>query len=214
MRAVRLAKSKKYHYFSRGPAAICNAPDPMFQPEAIASAMKVTAPAGPETIVRYMSAQPLQSAPGTRYAYSNFGYCVLGRVIEAVSGQSYADFVRQHVWAPLGLEADQIAFGRTKLGQEAKNEVAYCALPLRRSPQPHLLPIDSPASSRLSAPVGPDPSAERRAVAQMPATRRSPASSPRTRACPDPTAHSTSRRWTATARSSPPPRPLRALPPR
>ena len=31
------------------------------------------------------------SAPGTRYAYANANYVVLGGVIEAVSGQSYAD---------------------------------------------------------------------------------------------------------------------------
>ena len=33
--------------------------------------------------------KPLDFNPGTAYAYSNFGYCVLGRVIEAVSGKPY-----------------------------------------------------------------------------------------------------------------------------
>lgn len=33
--------------------------------------------------------------PGSEYVYSNFGYCLLGRVIERVTGLSYIDFVRQ-----------------------------------------------------------------------------------------------------------------------
>ncbi|HXO20807.1 MAG TPA: serine hydrolase domain-containing protein [Thermoanaerobaculia bacterium] len=62
--------------------------DPMFRSREIAGAMGVPTPAGPEAIVRYMLDQPLQFTPGTAYAYSNFGYCVLGRVIEKVTGDS------------------------------------------------------------------------------------------------------------------------------
>ncbi|NQT12704.1 MAG: beta-lactamase family protein [Planctomycetes bacterium] len=57
----------------------------------------------PEHIVCYMLGQPLDFDPGTKYAYSNFGYCVLGRVIESVSGQSYEGYVKKHVLAPLGI---------------------------------------------------------------------------------------------------------------
>ena len=35
--------------------------------------------------------------PGSRYAYSNLGYLVLGRVIERLSGQSYTDYIRQQI---------------------------------------------------------------------------------------------------------------------
>ena len=41
-------------------------------------------------------------SPGTQYAYSNISYWLLGMVIEAVSGASYRDYMRQHVFAPLG----------------------------------------------------------------------------------------------------------------
>lgn len=41
--------------------------------------------------------------PGSRYAYSNYGYILLGLVIERVSGQNYYDYVRQHVFAPAGM---------------------------------------------------------------------------------------------------------------
>jgi len=41
--------------------------------------------------------QPLEADPGERFAYSNFGYCLLGRIIERITGLSYSDFLRQSV---------------------------------------------------------------------------------------------------------------------
>jgi D-alanyl-D-alanine carboxypeptidase len=41
--------------------------------------------------------QRLSFEPGSRYAYSNLGYLVLGRVIERLSGQQYTDYVQQHI---------------------------------------------------------------------------------------------------------------------
>ena len=41
--------------------------------------------------------------PGTRWAYSNYGFILLGVVIEKVSGQSYYDYVREHVFKPAGM---------------------------------------------------------------------------------------------------------------
>jgi CubicO group peptidase (beta-lactamase class C family)/outer membrane protein assembly factor BamB len=46
---------------------------------------------------------PLQFEPGTEMAYSNAGYVVLGLIIEAVSGQSYYDYVRDHIFLPGGM---------------------------------------------------------------------------------------------------------------
>jgi CubicO group peptidase (beta-lactamase class C family) len=62
-------------------------------------------------VVRYMAGQPLQFAPGSKKAYSNFGYCVLGRVIEKVTGQAYLDFVQKEVLVPAGIKG--MALGRT-----------------------------------------------------------------------------------------------------
>ncbi len=46
----------------------------------------------------------LNFRPGTRFSYSNTGYVFLGLLIERVSGKSYAEFMRQHIFEPLGLQ--------------------------------------------------------------------------------------------------------------
>jgi CubicO group peptidase (beta-lactamase class C family) len=66
---------------------------------------------------------PITYPPGTHWAYSNFGYCVLGRVIEQVTGQPYADYVQANIFAPCGVTDMRIA-GNT-LKERAPNEVAY-----------------------------------------------------------------------------------------
>jgi CubicO group peptidase (beta-lactamase class C family) len=52
-------------------------------------------------IVTYAESQPLAFPPGTRAAYSNPGYVVLGDIIEHTSGMSYAAFLQRHIFAPL-----------------------------------------------------------------------------------------------------------------
>jgi CubicO group peptidase (beta-lactamase class C family) len=47
--------------------------------------------------------KPLEFEPGARFRYSNAGFMILGAVIEKVSGQSYFDYVRDHVYKPAGM---------------------------------------------------------------------------------------------------------------
>jgi CubicO group peptidase (beta-lactamase class C family) len=42
-------------------------------------------------------------APGTRFEYSNLGYAILGRVIAAVTGKPYSDYIRHQLLGPLGM---------------------------------------------------------------------------------------------------------------
>jgi len=44
-----------------------------------------------------------QFAPGSRWEYSNYGFILLGAIIEKVSGESYYDYVRDHVYKPAGM---------------------------------------------------------------------------------------------------------------
>jgi CubicO group peptidase (beta-lactamase class C family) len=60
-------------------------------------------------IQRALDFYPLEAPPGTRFGYSNFGYVVLGRVIEQASGLPYGDYVRRYVQAPLGIADMQLA---------------------------------------------------------------------------------------------------------
>jgi CubicO group peptidase (beta-lactamase class C family) len=77
----------------RGDAAVCNAPDPMFEPKTIAAALGVQSPPGPNDIVRYMASQPLQYDPGTAYAYSNFGCVALSSASRPYDNTSARDIV-------------------------------------------------------------------------------------------------------------------------
>ncbi len=45
----------------------------------------------------------LAFTPGSKWEYSNYGFVLLGLVIEKVSGQSYYDYVREHIYAPAGM---------------------------------------------------------------------------------------------------------------
>jgi N-acyl-D-amino-acid deacylase len=89
----------------------------------IAAAMGVPFPPPPEAIISYMLDRRLDFDPGTRFAYSNFGFLVLGRVIEKVSGQRYEDFVRREIFAPLGIE--RMRLSRTPLALRAPGEARY-----------------------------------------------------------------------------------------
>lgn len=55
--------------------------------------------------VRLYGQRAPQFEPGSRWAYSNYGYVLLGVIIEAVSGQSYYDYVRDQIFRPAGMEA-------------------------------------------------------------------------------------------------------------
>jgi len=50
------------------------------------------------------------SAPGARSRYSNIGYWLLGGVIESASGRPFVEYVRERIFAPLSLTADQLAY--------------------------------------------------------------------------------------------------------
>lgn len=98
-------------------------PDPVARTVQIAKALHVPPPAGPNDIVRYLWGRSLDFSPGECYAYSNLGYCVLGRIIEQATGHSYEAYVRRHVLAPLGIKRMRIA--RTRLADRADGEVRY-----------------------------------------------------------------------------------------
>lgn len=72
----------------------------IFGPKFMASHAKLRTLADYEQL---FATEPLLFEPGTSQKYSNAGYVVLGLIIEKVSGQSYYDYVRDHITKPLGM---------------------------------------------------------------------------------------------------------------
>ncbi|HEX4349447.1 MAG TPA: serine hydrolase domain-containing protein, partial [Verrucomicrobiae bacterium] len=70
---------------------------------------------------------PLENEPGTHYAYSNFGFCLLGRVIEKLTGQKYSEYVQQAVLSKCSVKDMRI--GGNTLAQRAPDEVIYYGQP-------------------------------------------------------------------------------------
>jgi CubicO group peptidase (beta-lactamase class C family) len=56
-----------------------------------------------EELVALFQDEPFDFAPGERFLYNNSGYYLLGMLIEAASGQSYRDYLNEHVFGALGL---------------------------------------------------------------------------------------------------------------
>ncbi|RUS76293.1 hypothetical protein EGW08_015939, partial [Elysia chlorotica] len=69
----------------------------------IARQMGEAHPLDPRTLISYVISQPLDFAPGTKSAYSNMAYIVLGRVVEAASKMKYEDFVAKYILEPCGM---------------------------------------------------------------------------------------------------------------
>jgi CubicO group peptidase (beta-lactamase class C family) len=97
--------------------------DAMFINDKICEKLGVPSPAMPKDILRYMLEQPLDFDPGSRYAYSNFGFSILGRVIEKLTGGPYEDFVRREVLEPIGAKSTRL--GKTPYEDRLPGEVHY-----------------------------------------------------------------------------------------
>lgn len=55
-------------------------------------------------MVKMLATKPLDFVPGAKMSYSNSGYYLLGVIIEKVSGKTYADFLQENIFTPLGMK--------------------------------------------------------------------------------------------------------------
>ncbi len=99
--------------------------DPQYLPlsRTAGATVGATDPPDGEAIVRFMLGMGVDYDPGTKSIYSNFGFNVLGRIIEKVSGQSYEEYVQAKVLAPAGVSGMRL--GQTRLAERAPGEVRY-----------------------------------------------------------------------------------------
>ena len=94
----------------------------------VAAALRVPDPPECESVIRYQFGVRLDFTPGSKSSYSNFGFCVLGRIIEAVASKgankvSYEQFIKQEIWLPAGVTRARI--GGTLLADRGRGEVRY-----------------------------------------------------------------------------------------
>lgn len=81
-----------------------------------------------QDVARYGLAVELDHQPGTHYAYSNFGYLLLGLILEERTGKSYETLVHERLLTPLGIAGPGAPrLGRTLLEHRAPGEVIYHA---------------------------------------------------------------------------------------
>ncbi len=97
--------------------------DPMFLQTAMARYHKYELPLSQDDIIEIMLKKRLHFKPGGASYYSNFGFMVLGKVIEKVTGLSYESYVQRAVLIPLGLFDMQLASNLRK--DKAALEVTY-----------------------------------------------------------------------------------------
>ena len=115
--------------------------DPMFQHARVARDLGRRPPLVPKDYLEWGLARPLDFDPGTKSVYSNFGYNLLGRWIEAMSGQAYAEYVRDRVLRPMGIPGMSVG-GSVRAGV-AGEEVEYHMPrmhPLQEMPYTEIIP--------------------------------------------------------------------------
>lgn len=57
-----------------------------------------------EKLLVWLKDKPLEFAPGEKFKYNNSGYCMLGYIIERLSGKSYEQYLRENIFEPLGMK--------------------------------------------------------------------------------------------------------------
>jgi N-acyl-D-amino-acid deacylase len=105
--------------------------DPMFNSLLVAEQQGVPLPPDQSATIDYVLRQRLDFSPGTKYAYSNFGYCLLGRIVEAVTGVAYEQYVKDQVLSKCGIKTMEIGLSNATLPHEVSY---YTEAPERFSP--------------------------------------------------------------------------------
>jgi D-alanyl-D-alanine carboxypeptidase len=82
-----------------------------------------------EDYIKLYGARGLEFEPGSKWDYSNYGFLLLGVIVQKVSGEDYYDYVRKHVFMPAGMTSTdslpeeqsvpQRSVGYTKMGGDA-----------------------------------------------------------------------------------------------
>lgn len=97
--------------------------DPLFSSRDIMHLMQLNHAPEADDYFRFVLPKRLRFQPGEWQRYSNFGYLLLSRIIEEVSGKSYEDFIKEDVLRPAGVYDMHIA--GIYYDDKRENEVRY-----------------------------------------------------------------------------------------
>ena len=124
--------------------------DPAFNSLVVLEKTGETGAATMDSYCRFVASRRLHFDPGTRSSYSNMGYMFLGKVIAAVSGKPYEEFVSNDVLKPVGITDMHI--GRSFLSERRFNEVKYY-----ESEESPLIPSFDGSGTMVPKPYGGNP---------------------------------------------------------
>lgn len=105
--------------------------DPIVMLKEIKQTFGLPYPIPPAAVVGFALGRALDFDPGERYAYSNVGYLLLGRAIEAVTGKTYEASINQAVLKPLDIT---MTLARALPEYRPKTEAAYFDRKKRTAP--------------------------------------------------------------------------------
>lgn len=97
--------------------------DPLFSSKDVKLQMRLTEPPVADDFFKLMLPKALVFKPGTDQKYSNFGYLLLSRIIEHVTGKTYEEYIKEEVLAPAGCYDMHIA--GNYYAHKRPNEVRY-----------------------------------------------------------------------------------------
>ncbi len=97
--------------------------DPTGFPLHVTQTLGEANPATRRAMIKFSIQKGLDFAPGTAYNYSNTGFLVLGEVIEKKTGLTYENYVKQNIFAPLGIY--DIRLGKSLLADKQEREGEY-----------------------------------------------------------------------------------------
>lgn len=89
-----------------------------------------------ESYVRSLRTVKLICPPGRRFEYSNINYCVLGVIVEQVSGLSYDTYLRTHVFEPLDMRHSHTSPEVARADRAAAGHYPFFGIPIRSDAAP------------------------------------------------------------------------------
>jgi CubicO group peptidase (beta-lactamase class C family) len=99
------------------------ASDPIDFPLHVTQTLGEPNPVTRRGLIKFLIQKGLDFAPGTEFNYSNVGFLVLGEVIEKKTGMTYENYVKQNIFAPLGIY--DIRLGKNLLADKREREGEY-----------------------------------------------------------------------------------------